>query len=905
MNPNPMTSAWKIVMIVVGAALLTGLGYWFYQHYRSIKGPQSTALEAIHPEVVFFAQSNDVRAALYKLTKETDFWPEMLGDSLLFQFQKEFRYLDSLVSSYSWLNELVEFHRVTLSLNKNPDGDYGFIYLLELPPGDFSGAFNEFVESVNGPRSIVMRKDFERAGIQVVNLSGPEELFYYTVYKGLFIGSYDESLVQLTILQLNSKGWLTRDEEFARIHPTAGKNVEANIYIRIPGFIKWMEEHLSEKFYSQVKALENFARWTEVDLLVNSKDLLFNGYTIPDDSSTDLLHRYKFPAQYIRVPEILPNHVSWMMHWGFGDFREFLRESYTAEAIKASFTGYERDFGIDLEEEFVSWVGHEAVLAVLPTEQGSAEQLVVLHSGDVLKAALALGEMEEKVNRKNRTAPFQLVHNDYNIRKLGLNRLFHDLLGPPFPTMENCYYVTLKDYILFSADEQVLVEVIDHFYNQKTLIESTRYQAFSDNISDRSNIYFYCNLREPDQSLNKVVRGFAATNFLDNLLHFEGFALQFSYINNMFYTNMFVSFNPEYSEVETSNWFTELEAPVAMKPFFVRNHRSGKTNIIVYDEQNNMYLLDHVGRIQWKLELAEKPSGELYMVDFYDNRKLQYLFNTTNYVYLVDLNGNPVSQFPRKLMAPSTGPLTMFDYDNDGRYRLLVPLNDNKVHNFDLQLEPVNGWNKIQSTGPVQKQLQHLRNGGKDYVMVTDDQGHVKVTDRRGIDRVIPRSEIVQAPNSRFYLNRTNSKGLFLTTDKNGNVVYLDIDGGVSRTDFGPFDPQHFFFYDDFDGDDHHDFIYVDRNRMVVFDRFKSVIAEQNFAEVITRQPVLFSWAGRQYLGVVLDAVKEIQVFDYQGRRFQEHFIEGDMPFATGSLEQGRLNLVTGKGNRVLNYQLN
>jgi hypothetical protein len=900
-----MSSTWKIIVIVAGAALLMGLGYWSYQHYRNIKGPQSTALEAIHPDVVYFAQSTDVRAALYKVTKETDYWPDMLGDSLLHQFQSQFIYVDSLVSSQGWLNELFELHKFTLSFNQNPEGFYDFIYLLELPPGDFSGAFDEFVESVNGPRSIVMRKEFERAVIQVVNLYGPEELFYYAVYKGLFIGSFDESLVQLTILQLDSKEWLPRDGAFRRIHSTAGKNVDANIYVRIPGFVKWMEQHLTNNFFSEVNPLQNFGRWTEVDLLVNSKDLLFNGYTIANDSSTDLLHRFEFPSQAIRVPEILPHHTSWMMHWGISNFREFLRETHTAEAIKASFAGYEKDFGIDLEEEFISWVGHEAVLAVLPSEKGTSEQLVVLHSEDVLKAALALGEMEEKVNRKNRTSPFQLIHNDYNIRKLGLKRLFRDLLGPPFPVMENCYYVTLKDYILFSADAQVLIQVIDHFYSQKTLNESTRYQAFSDNISDRSNIYLYGNLREPDPLLNKAVRGFGAANFLDNLLHFEGFALQFSYINGMFYTNMFLGFNPEFSEVETSNWSIELEAPVATKPFFVRNHRSGKTNIIVFDELNNMYLLDHVGRIQWKLELAEKPAGEVYMIDFYDNRKFQYLFNTTNYVYLVDLNGNPVSEFPRKLVAPSTGPLTLFDYDSDGQYRLMVPLNDNKVHNFNLQLEPINGWNKVQSAGRVSKTLQHLRNGGKDYILVADDQGHVKVTDRRGIDRVFPRSDIMQAKNSRFYLNRTNSKGLFLTTDKNGKVVYINLDGGVSRTDFGTFDPSHFFFYADFDGDDHHDFIYVDRNRMVVFDRFKAVIAEHSLAEVVTRQPVLFSWAGRQYIGVALDAVKEIQVFDHQGRRFQEHFIEGDLPFATGSLESGRLNLVTGKGTRVLNYQLN
>jgi hypothetical protein len=146
---------------------------------------------------------------------------------------------------------------------------------------------------------------------------------------------------------------------------------------------------------------------------------------------------------------------------------------------------------------------------------------------------------------------------------------------------------------------------------------------------------------------------------------------------------------------------------------------------------------------------------------------------------------------------------------------------------------------------------------------------------------------------------------MFLSTESDGKVVYIDEKGQVSRTDFGGFGPDHFFFYEDFDGNDHHDFIFVDRNRMVVFDRFKKVITEQQFAEVITRSPVLFSWAGRKYLGVILEAAGELQVYDHQGRCFQDRYMEGAVPFAVGSIEPGKLNLVTGKGSKVISYQLN
>jgi hypothetical protein len=200
--------------------------------------------------------------------------------------------------------------------------------------------------------------------------------------------------------------------------------------------------------------------------------------------------------------------------------------------------------------------------------------------------------------------------------------------------------------------------------------------------------------------------------------------------------------------------------------------------------------------------------------------------------------------------------------------------------------------------------LQHLRNGGKDYLFVTDEKGHVKITDRRGIDRIGVAGDLQKAAHSAFYLNRTNSKGVFITTDRKGNLVYISEKGTVSRTDFGTFSPDHYFFYEDFDGDDHHDFVFIDRNRMVVFDRFKRVITEQSFAEVITQQPVAFSWAGRKYIGVVLDALGEIHIFDYRGRRFEDLHLEGAVPFAAGILEQGKLNLITGRESHVYSFQL-
>lgn len=900
-----MSKTLKIILIVVAIAIVSGIGYWAYIQYRSIKGPQLSAIEAIDDDVVFFLQSDDIRNSLYKLTAESQYWKALLNDGVFEEFQIKFQYLDSLISTHAGLNEIFELNHFTLSFNKNSGDNYNFIFMLELPPGDFSHSVEDFVKEVNGQQSIVLKKEQNNAQIVTINLAGPEELFYFTLYNGLFIGSFDELLVEKTVSQLNDGVSLAKNESFARIHSTAGKNVEANIYINTLNFSKWSELHLSTKFQHYAKELLDFGYWTEMDLLVNSDDLLFNGYSITTDSSGKILNRFRTAPQLIKAPEILPYDISWMMHLGLWDFNTFLNKTGSPGEIANRLTHYNQKYGINMIEEFASWIGNEIVLAGMPSSKGKSSKIIAIHSNDIVKAVLALGAMEAKVNRHNRSRATVISHNDFNIRKLGLSMAFVDMLGEPFPEMKNCYYVALKDYILFAKSSTVLKRIIDHFYLQKTLQENVNYISFSNNISDRSNIYLYCNIKNPDPEMDKVFSSVAGKDLMKGLHYFEGIALQFSFINNMFYTNMFLSYNPEYKEIKVTNWEVELESEMIGKPHLVKNHRNGKTNIVVFDKSHNMYLIDHVGRMQWQMPLIEAPKSDIYLVDYYGNDKYQYLFNTENYVYLVDLNGNYVADFPRKLMTHSTNPMAAFDYNDDKNYRLFIALEDNKVYNFDKELKPVDGWTKVQASGKVSQEVQYLSKGGKDYLFVSDENGKVSVVTRRGKDRGSPKAKVNKAKNSSFYVNRTNSKGVFITTDTKGKVVYINETGKIDRTAFGKYSPNHYFFYEDFDQDDHLDFMYLQENNLIVYNRFKKIISEHHFEEKIVQAPVLFKWAGRLYMGVIFDVAGEIRIYDFQGRRFQDQHINGNRPFVVGSLDNGSLNLITGKGRKVMNYELN
>lgn len=316
-----------------------------------------------------------------------------------------------------------------------------------------------------------------------------------------------------------------------------------------------------------------------------------------------------------------------------------------------------------------------------------------------------------------------------------------------------------------------------------------------------------------------------------------------------------------------------------------------------------MYLLDHLGREKWKLPLIENPESEVFLVDYFKNGKFQYLFNTENYLYLVDLNGNHVADFPSKFVAGASGPMNVFDYNNDKDYRILVPLNDNRIYNFNINGQPIDGWKKIQSKATVKVPVQHLVVKNKDYLFTTDENGNVVITNRRGEFRVKMKKSFSKSENANFYQNETNNKGLFITTDNKGNLVYVSEKGKIQSTEFGGFSSEHFFLYEDFDQNGSLDFIFLDGNKLIIFDRFKKVLFTHEFSEVILQKPVFYKHMGKNYLGVILTAANEIQLFNMKGRIFSDQTFSGNRVFVTGSLNNDhKLNIISGFEKKVVSY---
>jgi hypothetical protein len=381
---------------------------------------------------------------------------------------------------------------------------------------------------------------------------------------------------------------------------------------------------------------------------------------------------------------------------------------------------------------------------------------------------------------------------------------------------------------------------------------------------------------------------------------------QFSNQGDIFFTNFYLKNNKNYHEENLALWKTQLDDVIAGKPFLVKDHNTGNFNVVVFDLSANFYLVSTDGRILWKKRVDALPESPIYEVDYYKNGKIQYLFNSPDFIYLIDKNGDFVEGFPKKLNPSATNGLSLMDYKNNRDYRLVVAQADKRIYNYKIDGRQVNGWSKPRTQNLVLDEVQRLVTNNKDYFMVTDSEDEISILNRKGNQRIKLKQNPEKAKNSVFYINTTNSKGIILSTDVKGKLFYISESGNLEYTNFGDFSKSHFFLYEDFNGDGAPDFIYLDGDQLQVFDRFKNILFSYQFDSPISIKPEFFQLSKRKkVMGVVADQEKTIYLFDNKGNILISKGLVGETPFTVGSLENNdQLNLVTGTGNTLYNYRI-
>ena len=896
-----------ISLLIIGAI---ALGYFYYQQ---LKTPSLEAVNAIPTDAAFIVETKDA-SATWKSIRESSIWNELKNSSYFSALNRKGVFIDSLFSKGRSVSKLYEAQTVFISAHIIKANDFDFLYLVNLPKIGQESFVNDVIKDVTGGKADISKRVYDGVTIKDFPAAGNNESFSYAVVKGVFIGSFTAFLVEDAIRQLHMGKPFTLDKSFTKVFDAAGSKVDANIFVNFNAFPNLLSAYLNIGGADQMKNFRPFASWAGLDLKFKNNTISLNGFTSAENK-TDFLNIMKGqkPGE-TKMLRILPAKTVVFVHQYVSDFnlyrqnyKNFLSENNDLDAYKDSLKRYTDLYRLNVEERMLNWVGNEMALVI---SQGggntlSANTFMVLHTKDLIQAKSSLDQLSRFASLRDGITTENYKDN-FPIKYLGLSGIFGICFGNVFSGIENSYYTFLGDYVVFANQPSSLKNFIDDYQLKKVLSNHPEYKSLSENLSQRSNCYVYANM----SSVANVLKVFASSNLeksinlnVENFNKFESFAFQLSAgqnNNDLFYNNIVINQHTTKKEEINQLWASKLDTSISMQPILVVNHNTDIKEIMVQDDANNLYLMDNSGEILWKKKIPGHILGSIRQIDYYRNGKLQYLFNTSKMLYLLDRNSDNVANFPIKLAANASAGLSVFDYDKKLDYRIFIPCGK-KIYTYQTSGKPVEGWVFNKSLENVYNQVQHFRIDSKDYLIISDGNGQVFFLDRKGENRFPVKDKIFIAKNSPWQLVN-EEKPYFANVDSSGTIYHVFTDGSIDKIQVDKMDnlaASFSYLCMDVDADKLYDHIFLDRDKLYAFKADKTLLFVKNFEQEILNRLQFVEISKKDFrIGISSEKTNEIFMIDADGSVSSGFPLKGSTLFSTGDLNNdGHINLVAGSSD--------
>ncbi len=869
--------------------ILVTVSWYFIKNSISINGHPWKMLPDT-PSIIL-----EIEQPEYTLSKlvENPIW-KSLNNTLLFKrVSLRIIQLDSLlVKKQNYLNS-IKSNPLLIAFYNNADSGLSTLFLSDIKLNIGNQSVKHLLsEKLGAGYAIIFTKIGKYALFRVIDVQHNMK-YYFSIIDGVLAFSMNELQVEKAIEHYSNKNkTLEKATDIIKLRRYAGKKADAHFYFNYNELNKTLKLAANEKVKEACDFLQYFASWSETDLLIKDKELLLSGYTTCARQKNLFLNRFSKPENNSGLFNIIPFNTNIVLSLSGLNVNESKIKTTGIYISDISKLAVYLKNGLSLFENASNTINYKSRLYI---------SIKVDKVGGLMKILRNISSISGVRN--------VVRYKNYKIRKNNFKKLWSIIIGEAFAGVTGNFYTQIGNYVVFANSLNAIESLIDYYESGKTMDLNENFKKISDNMQSNTNITLLIKPRMIAGLFSKYLNSKMLSAFKNNMEtvdDFQNVLFQFSKENNQFYTNFYVQFNKSFHEENLAEWKVTLDDKIVRRPYLVKNFHNGLFDIIVFDKSNHIYLINGNGRILWKRKLKQIPISDIAQVDYYKNGKIQFLFNTTDDIYLIDRKGRFTGNYPYRLTPSATNGLSLFDYNKRKDYRILIAQADKRIYDYNIKGKMIKGWRKPKMENIVADKIQRLIANHKDYILITDIDNKVHIVNRRGKTRIRLKDDVNKAINSLFYLNVTNSKGIILTTDKKGRLTYISSSGRIHHTVFGKFSPEHYFLYEDFNGNGWKDFIFVDNRKLTVFNKFKKVLFSYQFQSNINTKPIFFTIGkGKRVLGITASEEKTIYLFDKNGNTLISKGLIGEIPFTVGSLKNnGQVNLITATSNVLYNYRI-
>jgi hypothetical protein len=385
------------------------------------------------------------------------------------------------------------------------------------------------------------------------------------------------------------------------VETTTGKKVDANIYINYRLIRPFISKLLQPDQQNEAYKVNWFADWSGLDVILKKDEMLINGFTTIADTGSQYLGVFSGQSpQKTGMMGILPDNISRFTWLGFNNISDFYRnfQSFSSKNtgyfdIYQGFQDFETREQVVVKDYILPWMGSELCMAraLNNPETMREDPYAIAKVNDKQLADSLLSELGKLFAKKKDSVSYHNV----SIRFLPFPDLVPGLFGMAFSDVHTTCYAFLGDYIIFGNDLLALKDLIDHYSYGKVLDKDKTFQAVSENISDQTNVFYYFNTARSHPTLRTTFSdelNAQVEPVFDSLKKFESIALQFTCKGNIFYTSLFIHYNPASDTQGPLEWQVALDTLVTGMPQSVKISRHGPKAVLAFDLANHLYLIE-------------------------------------------------------------------------------------------------------------------------------------------------------------------------------------------------------------------------------------------------------------------------------------------------------------------------
>lgn len=691
----------------------------------------------------------------------SDYQQEFAQDYLIDKLQGDFDFFESLIPAEPQRKSFLDDTHILAVLQSSSARDFDFLYVFSRKEGTLPE--QQLLASIRQNKRLT-ESTFQRQKIYQWRTTNPGKYrdMAFCFFNNLLLVAPYALLIEDAIDQLcTPKDNLLKNSGFKQLASSLN-SANFKAFVGLHNLPEMLAPFVEQSQVGMVRQLEYTFSWIGFSGQPGRQTFHFSGATaIPKGHQLLANLASKNSGDIAQLANVLPDNTAVFTWLNFEDWSTFYRQ--------------EEDRHGEFEQYFLPWVGKDFAYVITEPfgEKLESEKFAVFQVAD---ADLARHYLEKYIEEKGELKNFD--YQTYRIRQVLAGNLLQPIFGERINGIHNPFYVQIGDYVIFSNARQSLEVWIDKYNVGQTMLRDSRFLQWQQQESAANGLFYI----DPVNAVN-LLNSFLKKEFRSRVSDLVApylkanqlaFSLQPSVQEGLIPTAAHFSFGEKRQQQTAIIWKTILSDTLLKAPQVCYNEGKKAYEIFAQDYHQNIFLLNQGGDLLWKRKLEEPILSEVFVIDYYQNGQNQYLFNTSNAVYLIDQAGKDISNFPKLLKSPATNGMLAVDFQNRKEYAYFLACANGNVYGFSQTGFPLPGWNPLdESLGQINRPFQHCVYNNQDYIFTLNKSAELKAFKRNG-DRRFGKVKLEASMTGPFGFDVYNNAFRAVAADERGRLYILN-----------------------------------------------------------------------------------------------------------------------------------